>query len=869
MPLKGSLKDFNLPDLFQLIHFGKKNGTLNITSGDARGYVCFRDGNVFFATQNWKRPPLGLRLVHSGLVNENQVEEALDLQRTTRKGRRFGNILVELGYLTRESLEVFIEEQIRDAVFNLLRWTDGVFDFDPNQVFPEEDIGLSMSTEDLIMEGSRRLDEWYQIEKKVPALDAVFTVIKVPGGDTPDINLTSEEWLALYHVDGKNTVADIVEKSGQSAMTTCKAIYGLVTTGFISPVGAEAGRPPVPALGDLEQEVGLEEELKEIVGGAGAEQVEEMVVGAAEDELADIVVIDEATEEARKKPRKRSKSKKPEAKPQAESLPQVPLVLDEEPGGETAVAAEAEAPEEIEERKPEEIAAQETTVTGQVKEDRPASGQSIVDYYKSLALEDVTSTEREIAFEDVGDAVGDEVAAEEEELPAEERGLLGEPDSGYEEPEEIPLEWAGHIARLRGVKSIYPLKKEKADTEKAEAPEAETVEDREEVVPTDQAEEIPEVPLVEEEPSIGAASIPSEEEIARLLQDTVTGRGELSREELLAFDRPTYPHLESREAPAGLESVEKGTAEAEESLVDTPSPQKSGVLKGVSKSGKAGAEEENGAFLEQPEMVVESSPASELSAAQELDIPVYEMEKAEETVASELSPEELAAGPQAVDVDYAEIPLVLEEVPGVEETVVESTEVEMVSIEESVVEEVLEIEGLEEETKEVPPIATVSEELGVASELIEELTSMEAVLEEPATVESDEEALGEEEEGEIPVTAAEEADFPDSVKIGGWRKAGTSLVDLESFELEQELIELVGNGEKKKRIPIKKKDQGAKERGGKEKKGSKETGTDSKEKRGSVLNRPIKFGFGGSKSKGGKEVDKGSVKKIIDDLKKT
>ena len=44
-------------------------------------------------------------------------------------------------------------------------------------------------------------------------------------------------------------------------------------------------------------------------------------------------------------------------------------------------------------------------------------------------------------------------------------------------------------------------------------------------------------------------------------------------------------------------------------------------------------------------------------------------------------------------------------------------------------------------------------------------------------------------------------------------------------------------------------------------KNSTETKQSSKEKKNSVLNRRITFGFGGSKSKGGKEVDKGSAKK--------
>ena len=536
MPLKGNLKDFNLPDLFRLIQLGRKSGTLNITNGEARGYVCFREGNVFFVTHNWKRLPLGQRLVQSGLANDNQIEEALDLQRTTRKGQRIGSILVELGYLTRESLEVSIKEQIRDAVFNVLHWTEGQFDFDSNQVFPEEDIGLSMSTEDLLTGGSRYLDEWHQIEKEVPALDAVFTLTKVgirgqiletikaeQGGDNPDINLTSEEWLALYHVDGKHTVEEIAERSRQSVMTTCKAIYSLVSAGFIAPVGAEGGQTASPVFEDLE--------------------------------------------EASTRPRER----------------------------------------------------------------------------------------------------------------------LTEP-------------------------------------KKAAA----------ELIGADKAAE---------QPSVGGAGI-----------------------------------------------------------LETPTDGKSGILGKVLKFRKTASREGTVAFLEQPEPIVKAGSAYVLSAALELEIPAVETVYEAAAVAR-----------------------------SIEEVVIEAEE------------EVFEEEEHEEETRQIAPLteAELIEELGVTSELIEELTPTDALLEE----------------------TAEEEDFLSSVKLSGRREAGTSLVDLESFELEQELIELVGNGEKKKRIPVAKIDQEKKEKGGRAAKDSTETKQSSKEEKNSWLNHRITFGFGGSKSKGGKEVEKGSVKK--------
>ena len=728
MPLKGSLKDFSLPDLFQLIHFGRKSGTLNITNGETRGYVCFREGTVFFATHNWKRPPLGRRLVQSGLVNDDQVEEALDLQRTTRKGQRLGNILVEAGYLESETLESFIEEQIKDAFFSLLRLTDGGFDFDPSQTFPEEDIGLSISTEDLIMEGSRRLDEWYQIEKKVPALDTVFTVVKVPDSDTTDVDLTSEEWLVLNHVDGALTVGEIVLKSGQSSMTTCKAIYGMAAAGLIAQVGADGKQIASLVFEDFEGEdtqprerlTQLENATAELVGAAG---VKEVVVGGLDGEQADVVV--------------------------------------------------------------EEDTRVESSLAEQVK------GQKRV--------------------------------------------------SDDEEPDGILLGGAGRTIRLQGVKSKNPREREGARAEKTE---------------------VPMVPLVRKGMSCAVAPRPGEEDIALLLQDSVTDGGDLSHEELLAFDQPTYPNLESIEATAvtegtGIEGPSgTGTVEGKGAPDELQPGDKGGVLGKVLKFRNTTGEERTGTSMEKVGPIAKSSASFELSTAPELEIPV-------------------------VETDYENVQLVEEEISGEEIIVVGGLDMELVEIEDSLVEEVVtaQEEFLEagEPEAEKGKGASLSEEelveeLGVTSGLVNGVTPEGSGLEEILRVPSPEEVFDDEvavAETFIKERLQEDDVFLSYAKLGGKREAGSSLVDLESFELEHELTELVGNGEKKIRIPIEEKDRDRKEKGGREKKNKTQNRQNSKDKKGAFLSRRITFGFGGSKSKGGKEEDKGSVKKINNGLKKT
>ncbi|MFH1151282.1 MAG: DUF4388 domain-containing protein [Actinomycetota bacterium] len=1070
MPLKGSLRDFSLPDLFQLIHFGKKNGTLNITNGDVKGYVCFRNGNVFFATHNWKRPPLGQRLVEAGMVTSDQIEEALDLQKGSSKGQRLGNILVELGYLSRESLEVFVEEQIRDAVFHLLRWTEGDFDFDPNQIFPEEDIGLSMSTEDLIMEGSRRLDEWFQIEKKVPSLDSVFRMTKMPGKEASDINLTSEEWLVLYHVDSESTVRDIIEKSGQSALVTCKALYGLVTAGLVELVTGEGAGVPA-ASGALEDEIEKLAESGEPAPAAPQAASQETrgrkarrkapapieeeappaevfeTVGDFSDEDVSVEVVGAGEEDARKrrrKPKRRGKKAEPEpvaeetepvaeeAEPPAETEEEArepaPVVeAGEEPPAEESPAAveevpaepEPEPPEAAPEEKPSAIVHDDEVMPlPEAKEEAPAPGQSLVDYYKSLALKDATDTDRLVAFQETEESIVAQQGAVDQDLEPGFVSTVEEEVPDFEEPEDIPLEWAGHLARMRGGKKLETPKilQPAEEAEPAETPpeavsEAEPLaggvpverEKLEEPVVAEEThpgamtyeqeleaaaaeEEPPAVPLVEEVGVASGAPLPSGEDMERMLQVEPQPREEMSREELLAFDQPTY-QAQARETAPEVEPLLEGPEPAVEPVGAAEGP-RGGILGRVLKFTKGAPAEDIEVVLEQGEPIEASVVSEELSVAEDLGIevgepvavqvetgPAFEVELASGEVAEEpvMEPvietaELITEAETAAAIELAELESAVEEVEAVEsviepgtvevaaepeevfvleepETVAMIDEEEVVALEleieatavegaqvialdsvrsagagqveeASVLDEIVfeepsaaveelaeawEVPELEEgaavtlsESPEVaaveapafedelaelelaatgeeePPAAIAEEEPPAAAlaveatddayggfediEMLREITSSKTATAPPPEEEPvpPEEELAREARPEFeqePVVAfdveeeEEEGGLMGSLKVSGKRGAGTSLIDLETFELEQELLELAGGVKQTKhRLPVTERDSGAK-------------------------NKKDKKGRGG-KGRGSKEVDKGSVKKIIDDMKK-
>ncbi len=235
MALRGNLRDFSLPDVFQLVTFSRKTGVLRIVREDeATGSVWFREGEVFFASSNWHADPLGQRLVNAQRITPQALKKALAIRAgEPADGRRLGQILVDEGYITDKVLESFVSEQIQDTIFDLMRWDDGDFDFEAMPEVVDEDLGLTVSIENVVMEGSRRLEEWSRIKKKIPSTDVVFKMATAPGEGTFEISLKPIEWQLLLLIDGTRSVADLAVETARTDFEVARIIYGLFSAGLL------------------------------------------------------------------------------------------------------------------------------------------------------------------------------------------------------------------------------------------------------------------------------------------------------------------------------------------------------------------------------------------------------------------------------------------------------------------------------------------------------------------------------------------------------------------------------------------------------------------------------------------------------------
>jgi tetratricopeptide (TPR) repeat protein len=235
MAIKGSLREASLADVLQLLALGQKTGCLTVTDRSSLGHIYFDRGRIVYASVVNRVDRLGDMLVKRGTITNEQLREAIDEQ-ARQRGRRLGEILVELGALDRAELDRCMRMQIEEAVYFLFTWSQGTFTFESDMHPDERDFLVSINPEGLLLEGARRVDEWSLIEKKIPSMDLIFTLDQ-PRLEASDVTLTPEQQRLLLLLDGQRDVSQLVEDSGLMEFDVGKALYGLATAGFVRRVG--------------------------------------------------------------------------------------------------------------------------------------------------------------------------------------------------------------------------------------------------------------------------------------------------------------------------------------------------------------------------------------------------------------------------------------------------------------------------------------------------------------------------------------------------------------------------------------------------------------------------------------------------------
>jgi pSer/pThr/pTyr-binding forkhead associated (FHA) protein len=175
--MSGSIEEIPLPDLLQLLSTSRKSGVVVLRSDWGTGRIYLRKGQIYFAT----------------------IDESFDVGP-------------------------------RKAMYRMLTWVQGFFELEP----PDERAVLEEiqdSTEALLMEGMRQLDEFRALAPKLPALN---TKIAVPRPLMPKLrDLKPEELDVIQSALSGDTVQGLLDGSRQTDLQAAQVLMSLLERGYV------------------------------------------------------------------------------------------------------------------------------------------------------------------------------------------------------------------------------------------------------------------------------------------------------------------------------------------------------------------------------------------------------------------------------------------------------------------------------------------------------------------------------------------------------------------------------------------------------------------------------------------------------------
>ena len=265
MALEGSLRDFDLFSLFNMIKTQGKSGTLVLSRAQEFVKIFFDQGEIVGCDSNQIRMEdrVGAMLVRLGRLSGDELLAMIQRQRQTLK--RMGTLLLESGRVTSQDLQDALFNQAMSIIYRTFRWVEGDYRFDsilPLDLDRENFPPIPVDT--VLMEAARIMDEWPEVQRRLPDanqvlqrteaakelhldLDQDLSSVLDGKGDLHQgtSGLSHEQETALTYFEEASSIQNVLQISRYDELDTCKLIADLLELGLLEAIdSADAKKPP-------------------------------------------------------------------------------------------------------------------------------------------------------------------------------------------------------------------------------------------------------------------------------------------------------------------------------------------------------------------------------------------------------------------------------------------------------------------------------------------------------------------------------------------------------------------------------------------------------------------------------------------------
>jgi hypothetical protein len=186
-------------------------------------------------------------LLKAGKLSTDQAK-TIQTRAEIQSDKQLGLLLMNAGYVTQDDIVQSVKTYMLDIVYILFEWNEGQFQFDQNMLPSDDRIAVPINLENVIMEGSRRIQESERLQDELPDLSSVaLRFTDNPDARLRNVNLSVEEWRVISFINPRNTIKQIAQANNMDDFQIRKIVYGMLQAGLVELTRPEGLAAPAAA----------------------------------------------------------------------------------------------------------------------------------------------------------------------------------------------------------------------------------------------------------------------------------------------------------------------------------------------------------------------------------------------------------------------------------------------------------------------------------------------------------------------------------------------------------------------------------------------------------------------------------------------
>lgn len=238
MTFKGNLQDFTVARLLNLVDLARRTGTLQIDRDGEQAVLAFKEGALIHAARDGGEGGLISALRQSGAITDEQAA-TIEARAGGKSDKELALLLMNAGHVTQEEVVESTRSRVLDTVYSLFSWEEGTFRFESGPPQLEGVVTVRIDLEDVILEGSRRLDEVERLHEELPDLDVALRFADRPEASLRDVNLGQEGWRVVSFINPDNTIREIAAHHDLDDFQIRRIVHRLMEAGLVQIVEPE------------------------------------------------------------------------------------------------------------------------------------------------------------------------------------------------------------------------------------------------------------------------------------------------------------------------------------------------------------------------------------------------------------------------------------------------------------------------------------------------------------------------------------------------------------------------------------------------------------------------------------------------------